>query len=128
MKRSLVLISTLAFAAFSLVPGRTIAADPFAAVGGGAINLEAEQLEIDVGAGTAVLTGKVSLTKGDLVVHCPRVDLRFDQTPHVTWVRGSGGVSADVRGVHADAPEVEIPRTASRGVARTSSWRWNTSP
>lgn len=87
---------------------RAIAADPFSAVGGGAIQLEAETLEIDVNAGTAVLTGKVSLKKGDLAVHCPRVDLKFDQSPHVTWVRGSGGVSADVRGVHADAPEVEV--------------------
>jgi hypothetical protein len=43
-----------------------------------------------------------------LSVRCPRVELRFDRTPHVTWVRGSGGVSADVRGVHAEAPTVEL--------------------
>ena len=24
----------------------------------------------------------------------------FDNTPHVKWARGSGGVAADVRGVH----------------------------
>lgn len=90
------------------VPLRTGAADPFAVVGGGSIQLEAEQLEIDVQAGTAVLTGNVGLKKGDVAVHCPRVDLKFDQSPHVTWIRGSGGVSADVRGVHADAPEVEV--------------------
>ena len=98
----------LAALAVVAVPGRTIAADPFSVVGGGSISLEAESLEIDVNAGTAVLTGKVALKKGDLAVSCPRVDLKFDQTPHVTWVRGSGGVSADVRGVHADAPEVEV--------------------
>jgi hypothetical protein len=48
------------------------------------------------------------LGKGDLHVTCPRIDLKFDTTPHVSWARGSGGVSADVRGVHAEAPEVEV--------------------
>jgi lipopolysaccharide export system protein LptA len=65
-------------------------------------------LDIDVLPGEATLTGKVTLSKGDLVVSCPRIDLRFDQTPHLTWARGSGGVTADVRGVHAEAPSVEL--------------------
>ncbi|HXX67578.1 MAG TPA: LptA/OstA family protein [Polyangiaceae bacterium] len=75
---------------------------------GEAVVLQADELEIDLMAGEATLTGKVSLTRGDLVVNCPRVDLRFDHAPHVTWARGSGGVSADVRGVHAEAPSVEL--------------------
>jgi hypothetical protein len=28
--------------------------------------------------------------------------------PHVTWARGSGGVVAEVKGVRAEAPEVEL--------------------
>jgi lipopolysaccharide export system protein LptA len=77
-------------------------------VGGEAVSLQAERLDIDVMAGEATLTGKVTLSKGDLVVSCPRIDLRFDQNPHLTWARGSGGVTADVRGVHAEAPSVEL--------------------
>jgi lipopolysaccharide export system protein LptA len=84
-------------------------ADAILGVGGGdALNLQADQLDIDVSAGDAVLTGNVTLAKGDLKVACPRIELKFDTTPHVKWARGSGGVSADVRGVHAEAPEVEL--------------------
>lgn len=79
-------------------------------LGGGAdpVKLEADQLDIDILRGEATLTGKVTLTKGDLVVNCPRIDLRFEHAPHLTWARGSGGVTADVRGVHAEAPSVEL--------------------
>lgn len=72
------------------------------------VSLQADRLDIDILAGEATLTGKVTLSKGDLVVSCPRVDLRFDQTPHLTWAKGSGGVTADVRGVHAEAPSAEL--------------------
>jgi lipopolysaccharide export system protein LptA len=98
---TLVLASLLAPA--SLASAETIlgGADPNVA-------LQADKLEIDILAGEATLTGKVQLTKGDLTVSCPRIDLRFDQTPHVTWAKGSGGVTADVRGVHAEAPSVEL--------------------
>jgi len=94
------------FAAAVATPSR---AAPFLGVGGGdALNLQADQLDIDVSAGDAVLTGNVTLSKGDLRVSCPRIELKFDDSPHVKWARGSGGVSADVRGVHAEAPEVEL--------------------
>ncbi len=72
------------------------------------MNVEAERLDVDVNAGEAVLTGKVILSKGDLKVSCPRIDLKFNTSPHITWAKGSGGVQADVRGVHAEAPEVEL--------------------
>ena len=83
-------------------------ADPLLEVGPGNVTVQADQLEVDVAAKTAILTGNVQLQKGDLSVKCPRVDLKFDTTPHVTWIKGSGGVAADVRGVHAEAPEVEL--------------------
>jgi lipopolysaccharide export system protein LptA len=75
------------------------------------VQLQADRLDIDILAGEATLTGKVTLTKGDLVVSCPKIDLRFDQTPHLTWAKGSGGVTADVRGVHAEAPSAEVDLT-----------------
>jgi lipopolysaccharide export system protein LptA len=102
--RSLVAASAACLVALATRP---TSAEPFG-VGGEPVNVQADQLDIDILAGDAVLTGKVTLSKGDLSVSCPRVELRFDRTPHVTWVRGSGGVSADVRGVHAEAPTVEL--------------------
>jgi lipopolysaccharide transport protein LptA len=87
---------------------RVVAAEPLLDVGKGDVGVQADSLEVDVATGTAVLTGKVVLSKGDLSVKCPRFDLKFDSTPHVRWAKGSGGVVADVRGVHGEAPEVEL--------------------
>jgi lipopolysaccharide export system protein LptA len=83
-------------------------ADPILAVGDGALEVQADNLEVDVATGNAILTGKVTLTKGELKVSCPRIELKFDATPHVKWARGSGGVTADLRGVHAEGPEAEL--------------------
>jgi lipopolysaccharide export system protein LptA len=99
--------AALALVAGIVAPGSPAAAEPFLG-SDAAVSLQADRLDIDILAGEATLTGKVTLTKGDLVVSCPRIDLRFDQTPHVTWAKGSGGVTADVRGVHAEAPSVEL--------------------
>ena len=91
------------------VAARDVAAGPILGdVGGDTVNVAADQVDVDVATGEAILTGAVTLTKGGLKVSCPRIDLRFDTTPHVIWARGSGGVSAEVRGVHAEAPEVEV--------------------
>jgi lipopolysaccharide export system protein LptA len=98
--------AALALAATSLAS--PVAADPLLDVGKGDVGVQADKLEVDVAAGTAVLTGQVVLSKGDMTVKCPRFDLKFDATPHVRWAKGSGGVVADVRGVHGEAPEVEL--------------------
>jgi lipopolysaccharide export system protein LptA len=108
--RRLAPLPLVAVAFFALSPGAAVA-EPLPGIGGDAVQVQADQLDIDVMAGEAVLTGKVVVSKGDLTVSCPRIDLRFDHTPHVTWLRGSGGVSADVRGVHAEAPTVELDLT-----------------
>jgi lipopolysaccharide transport protein LptA len=91
----------------SFAPNEAIA-DPILDVGRGDVSVQADQLDLDVAAGTAVLTGQVVLSKGDLAVHCPKFELKFDSSPHLTWAKGSGGVVADVRGVHGEAPEVEL--------------------
>lgn len=85
-----------------------VAAEPLIDMGKGDVSVQADSLDVDVATGTAILTGKVVLSKGDLNVKCPRFDLKFDSTPHVRWAKGSGGVVADVRGVHGEAPEVEL--------------------
>lgn len=85
-----------------------VAGDPLAAIGGDALSVQADRLEVDVLSGSAILTGNVSLNKGGLKVSCPRIDLKFNDTPAVSWAKGSGGVTADVKGVHGEAPEVEL--------------------
>jgi len=94
--------------ALLLLPRGRLLADPLAGIGGDALDLTADTLEVDVPAGSAVLTGHVTLVRGALRVDCPRIDVRYDEAPRVTWAKGSGGVSADIRGVHAEAPEVEL--------------------
>jgi lipopolysaccharide export system protein LptA len=73
-----------------------------------ALSMQAEHLDVDIDAKRAVLTGNVKLTKGAITVAAPRVDVRYDEMPHVTWLKGSGGVVAEVKGVRAEAPEVEL--------------------
>ncbi|WP_146653486.1 LptA/OstA family protein [Labilithrix luteola] len=84
------------------------AAEPLLDVAKGDVNVQADKLEVDVATGIAVLTGQVLLQKGDMSVKCPKVELKFDTSPHLNWAKGSGGVVADVRGVHGEAPEVEL--------------------
>ena len=93
--------------------------------------MSAEHLDLDVEARTALLTGGVKLTKGSLTVACPRVEVRYDQIPHVTWAKGSGGVVAEVKGVRAEAPEVELDLAAQAlslrgGVRLTRGEGWIT--
>lgn len=99
--------AALVLATSSFLP-RSAEADPLLDVARGDVGLQADKLEIDIAAGTAVLTGKVVLSKGDLTVQCPHVELQFDGLPHVKSAKGKGGVVADVRGVHGEAPEVEL--------------------
>jgi lipopolysaccharide export system protein LptA len=104
--RALPVVLALAFA-----PTPQAQAEILGMARGDSVAIQAESLDIDILSGEATLIGKVTLIKGDLTVSCPRIDLRFDHAPHVTWARGSGGVTADVRGVHAEAPSVELDLT-----------------
>lgn len=98
---ALVLLST------SFAP-RQADADPLLDLGKGDVSVQADLLEVDVATGTAILTGHVVLSKGDMSVRCPKVELKFDSSPHLNSAKGTGGVVADVRGVHGEAPEVEL--------------------
>lgn len=73
-----------------------------------ALDVAADQLDVDVQAKTAVLSGNVKLSKAGMAVSCPRVDARYDDAPRIIWAKGSGGVVAVIKGVRAEAPEVEI--------------------
>jgi len=108
MRRTL-LLALLVAAITAPIPRASLAdPPPLLQVGDGALAVQADRLEVDVSGGAAVLTGNVTLTRGDLKVSCPRIDLKFDSSPHVIWARGSGGVTADVHGVHAEGPEAEL--------------------
>lgn len=76
----------------------------------GNVELSAELLEVDVNAQSATLSGKVVLTKGsDLSLRCPKIEVRYEASgPRVAWAKGSGGVTADVKGVRGEAPEFEL--------------------
>ena len=106
---SLVALIVFAAAALSVAPGAMSADRP---PGEEALEMSADRLDLDVEAKTAVLLGHVKLARGPMTLSCPRVDVRYDHVPHVTWARGSGGVVAEVKGVRAEAPDVEIDLAA----------------
>lgn len=76
----------------------------------GNVELSADVLEVDTKDQSATLTGKVVFTKGqDLSLRCPKIEVKYESTgPRVSWARGSGGITADVKGVRAEAPEFEL--------------------
>lgn len=105
----------LAFALAAVIASsaRPIAAEPAAKIDEGEpLSMSADKLDLDVEAKTATLVGRVKITRGAMTVHSPRVDVRYDEVPHVKWVKGTGGVVAEVKGVKAEAKEVEIDLAA----------------
>jgi lipopolysaccharide export system protein LptA len=116
MRRPPLLVALAAAAFLSATPEATSAPKPPANDGGSApktpedeaLSLSADRLDLDVEAKTALLLGHVKLARGPMTMSCPRVDVRYDHVPHVTWARGSGGVVAEIKGVRAEAPDVEL--------------------
>jgi lipopolysaccharide export system protein LptA len=99
-------IAALALLAACAVSGR-LAADPREA-DRDALEMAADRLDLDVETRSAKLTGNVRLRKGTMAVSCPLVEVRYDEASHVTWLRGSGGVTAELQGIKAQAPEAEL--------------------
>ncbi|HEY3234441.1 MAG TPA: LptA/OstA family protein [Polyangiaceae bacterium] len=88
---------------------------PLAAVGGETLDISADELDVNIALGTAVLNGNVRAKMGDLKVECPKVEIRYDQAPQVRWARCSGGVRATLKGIDATASVVVLD-VASRNV------------
>lgn len=82
-----------------------------AVVEGEVLDLKADKLDVDIAAGNAVLEGNVSAKLGDLKVSCKKIEVKYDQAPNVRWARGTGGVSASMRGIEATAAAVEVDVT-----------------
>lgn len=94
-----------------------------------AIKLSADKLDVDIDQKRGLLEGHVKLERGDMRVTAPRVEVRYDELPHVTWLKATGGVIAEVKGVRAEAPEAEFDvaaRTLTLGggvrIARGDGW------
>lgn len=101
-------------AAAMLVPGGAAQADPLGVIGGETLDVTAQKLEVDVDKGKAVLEGDVHATMGDLVVECPKVEISYDKAPRVRWAKGTGGVTARLKGIEAKAAVVEVDVTGRR--------------
>ena len=85
-----------------------VGAAPFAVVDGMPVDVNAERLEVDLRKGTAILTGDVRIRRGELEIKCERVEARYDEAPHVTWAKATGGVTAQMGALRARAGEAEL--------------------
>jgi lipopolysaccharide export system protein LptA len=94
-----------ALAAFASPP----AAAPAAPAGSASpVDVAADRLDVDLTKRSAALAGHVVLRREGLVLRADRLDARFDESPRVTWAKGAGGVSIEVKGTQATADEVEV--------------------
>lgn len=94
-------------------PKAPASASAAASVAPGNLELSADLLEVDTREQTAVLTGKVVLSRApDLTLKCAKIEVKYDAGgPKLNWAKGSGGIVADVKGVHGEAPEFELDLT-----------------
>jgi lipopolysaccharide export system protein LptA len=112
---------TSALAAAALLRVVTPAhAGPPAEVEGQTLDVKADKLDVDIDKGTATLEGHVSAALGELVVECPKIEVRYDEVPKVRWARGSGGVTARLKGIEATALSMELD-VARRSVRLSGS-------
>jgi lipopolysaccharide transport protein LptA len=105
-----------------VLPSRPVAAAPLAVVEGEALDVSAERLEVDVERGVALLQGNVTLTFGEVEIRCPNVEIRYDRSPRVSFAKGTGGVTARLKGTEATADAIEFD-AASRKVSLSGSVR-----
>jgi lipopolysaccharide transport protein LptA len=120
--RALLAGAAAAASAAVLASAFSARADPFAVIEGEALDVSADRLEVDVEHGSAELRGNVTARLGEIEVHCPGVEIRYDKSPRVSWLRGTGGVTARLKGIDATATTVEFD-ASSRKVALHGSVR-----
>jgi lipopolysaccharide export system protein LptA len=88
--------------------GEPARAAPLGVIGNEVLDVTAQKLDVEIEEGRAVLQGDVRASLGELQVHCPKVEMKYDPAPTVKWVRGSGGVRATLRDIEATAQLVEV--------------------
>jgi len=108
-RRALVVSAAVALAAGLLLQTSGSAnAGPLGVIDGQTLDVGADKLDVDIEKGTATLQGHVQATLGDMHVDCSRIELKYDEAPKVRWARGSGGVSAKLKGIEATAASFEV--------------------
>ncbi len=108
-RRALIAASAAALALVASAPVVTPAhADPLGEIAGEVLDIAAKKLQVDVERGTALLEGDVKAVLGELTVTAPKVQIRYDEAPRVKWARAYGGVQATVKGIRANAAQVEV--------------------
>jgi lipopolysaccharide transport protein LptA len=83
-------------------------AGPLGVVDGQTLDVGADKLDVDIEKGRATLEGHVQATLGDMHVDCTRIELKYDEAPKVRWAKGSGGVTARLKGIEATAAQFEV--------------------
>lgn len=77
-------------------------------IDGQTLDVGADKLNVDIEKGTATLDGHVQAALGEMHVECSRIELKYDEAPKVRWAKGSGGVSAKLKGIEATAAQFEV--------------------
>lgn len=72
------------------------------------ISLRAEKADIDIERKSAAFRGSVELRRGDLVVRCPALTVRYSEPLQIASARAAGGVTAHWKGYQATAPVAEL--------------------
>ena len=83
-------------------------AGPLGVIEGQTLDVGADKLDVDIEKGAATLEGHVAATLGDMHVDCSRIELKYDEAPKVRWAKGSGGVTAKLKGIEATAAQFEV--------------------
>lgn len=86
----------------------SVRAAPLLSIDEQAFDVAAARVDIDADTGAAVLEGGVTARFGDVEVRADKVELRYDLAPRVSWARGTGSVSARLKGIDATATAVEF--------------------
>ena len=95
-------------AAVMLEAPQAAQAGPLGVIEGQTLDVGADKLNVDIEKGTATLEGHVAATLGDMHVDCARIELKYDEAPKVKWAKGSGGVTAKLKGIEATAATFEV--------------------
>ena len=98
-------LSALVLAGFGAV---AVAQPSVFEAAGESVAVTADKLDADLSTKSAVLTGNVTLKRGDLAMRASRVEARFRDGGQVAWAKATGGVRLDHKGSHAEADEVEL--------------------
>jgi lipopolysaccharide transport protein LptA len=107
-RTALVGVAIALTSSFLLCSAESASAGPLGVIEGQTLDVGADKLDVDIEKGTALLEGHVHASLGDMGVDCSRIELKYDEAPKVRWAKGSGGVTAKLKGIEATAAQFEV--------------------